>query len=73
MFVRTLRMVPKSAFVDALMMYLKAIILQVFREKSWFGLATKENELGRPFFPIYGPKFSKFFFVTKHCGISAST
>ena len=29
-----------NVFVDASMMHLIAIILQIFKEKSWFGLAT---------------------------------
>ena len=35
-------MTPNSIFVDVSRMYLKAIILQIFREniQSWFGLAT---------------------------------
>ena len=33
-------MAPNSVFVDAFMMHLIAIILQIFREKIWFGLAT---------------------------------
>ena len=33
-------MAPDSVFVDVLVMYLIAIILRIFREKSWFGFAT---------------------------------
>ena len=49
--VRTWWMVPNSIFVDASMMHLIAIILQIFREKSWFGLVTnyKKNVLENQF------------------------
>ena len=33
-------MVSNTVFVDALMIHFKAIILRIFREKSWFGLVT---------------------------------
>ena len=33
-------MAPNSVFVDAYVVLLKAIILWIFREKSWFGLST---------------------------------
>ena len=35
--IRTLWVAPNNVFVDS---NLKAIILRIFREKSWFGLAT---------------------------------
>ena len=43
--VRTLWMAHNIVFVDASMMHLIAIILRIFREKSWFGLATNYKKM----------------------------
>ena len=40
LFGRTSWMASNSVFIDASMMYLKAIILRIFIAKSWFGWAT---------------------------------
>ena len=40
LYARTLWMAPNSVFVDASNMHLISIILRIFSDKSWFGLAV---------------------------------
>ena len=59
----TLWMVPNSIFVDASMMHLIAIVLQIFREKSWFGLVTnyKKKCVRKPILANLGTRIFKIF------------
>ena len=45
--VRTLQIARNSVFINASMMHLKAIILRIFIEKSWFGWATNYKKCVR--------------------------
>ena len=67
---RTLWMAPDSVFVDALMIYLKAIILQIFRVQSWFGLEqiNKRKYAKKPILANLGTRISKNLFGANRCG-----
>ena len=53
----TLKMAPNSVFIDASVMHLKAIILQIFIKKSWFGWATNYKKMCQKlkFFKNFSP------------------
>ena len=60
--VRTLWMAPNSVSVGASMMHLKAIILRIFREKSFFGLATNfQKSFGKLILGNLGTRIFKNF------------